>query len=246
MSAALDVPKDMIMEKGEITILAIEDEDDIRKLLLHNLRKDGYAVLGASTGEEGLRLAVEQKPNLIVLDLMLPGMDGMAVCRRVRGNPDIRDTPILMLTARDGEEDMVSGLEAGADDYVAKPFSNRVILARVRSLLRRGGIRERADDNEKEIVCGGIRLIPERREATVDGRKVDLTAGEYGMLHVMMRRPGVVFTRNQLLDLVRGALHAVTDRAVDVQVVGLRRKLGPAGSRIETVRGAGYRFASDA
>lgn len=233
------------MEKDEITILVVEDEDDIRKMLLHTLQKDGYAAVGAADGEEGLRLAAKRKPHCIVLDLMLPGMDGMAVCRKVRANPDIRDTPVLMLTARDSEEDMVSGLEAGADDYVAKPFSNRVLLARVRSLLRRDGIREKVDDDVAEIVSGGIRLVPERREATVDGRKVDLTAGEYGMLRVMMRRPGVVFTRNQLLDLVRGTLHAVTDRAVDVQVVGLRRKLGAAGSRIETVRGAGYRFSPE-
>jgi two-component system phosphate regulon response regulator PhoB len=176
---------------------------------------------------------------------MLPGMDGMAVCRKIRKNPELKSTPVLMLTARSEEEDTVSGLEAGADDYVTKPFSNRVLLARIRSLLRRGGIFTDEDEDDKNLTVGGIRLVPEMREVTVHGRRVDLTAGEYKMLQVLMRRPGVVFTRNQLLDLVRGTLHAVTDRAVDVQVVGLRRKLGRAGAMIETVRGAGYRISPE-
>ena len=232
------------MEKGEILILVVEDEDDIRTLILHHLHKDGYSAVGAADGEKGLKIAGERHPHLIVLDLMLPGMDGMAVCRRVRKNPDLRNTPILMLTARGEEEDMVSGLEAGADDYVVKPFSNRILLARIRSLLRRGGVLadECADDENLQV--GEIRLVPKKREVTVNGRNIDLTAGEYKMLQILMRRPGVVFTRNQLLDLVRGTLHAVTDRAVDVQVVGLRKKLGRAGGMIETVRGAGYRITS--
>lgn len=232
------------MEKDEILILVVEDESDIRTLILHHLHKDGYSAAGAADGEEGLKIAGERHPHLIVLDLMLPGMDGMAVCRKVRKNPDLKNTPILMLTARGEEEDMVSGLEAGADDYVAKPFSNRVLLARIRSLLRRGGVfADEYGDNEN-LQVGEIHLVPEKREVTVKGKTIDLTAGEYKMLQILMRRPGVVFTRNQLLDLVRGTLHAVTDRAVDVQVVGLRRKLGRAGGKIETVRGAGYRITS--
>lgn len=233
------------MEKGEIHILAVEDEDDIRALLLHNLRKDGYSAQGASDGEEGLRLAHKRRPDLIILDLMLPGMDGMAVCRKVRKNAELRSVPVLMLTARGQENDVVSGFEAGADDYVTKPFSNRVLLARVRSLLRRSGSLKEEDAAEECLSVGDIRLVPDMREVTISGVRVELTAGEFRMLQVMMRRPGVVFTRNQLLDLVRGTLHAVTDRAVDVQVVGLRRKLGAAGSMIETVRGAGYRIASE-
>jgi two-component system phosphate regulon response regulator PhoB len=232
------------MEKDEILILVVEDESDIRTLILHHLHKDGYSAAGAADGEEGLKIAGERHPHLIVLDLMLPGMDGMAVCRKVRKNPGLKNTPILMLTARGEEEDMVSGLEAGADDYVAKPFSNRVLLARIRSLLRRGGVfADEYGDNEN-LQVGEIHLVPEKREVTVKGKTIDLTAGEYKMLQILMRRPGVVFTRNQLLDLVRGTLHAVTDRAVDVQVVGLRRKLGRAGGKIETVRGAGYRITS--
>ncbi len=232
------------MENSDITILAVEDEADIRTLILHHLQKDGYIALGAATGEEGLRLAAERKPHLIILDLMLPGMDGMAVCRRLRKHPELQATPVLMLTARTEEEDVVAGLEAGADDYVAKPFSNRVLLARVRSLLRRSGL---VDDGGERgaLSAGGVRLVPERREATVDGERVELTAGEFKMLQVMMRRPGVVFTRGQLLDLVRGTMHAVTERAVDVQIAGLRKKLGSAGSLVETVRGAGYRIAPE-
>lgn len=232
------------MEKGEIHILVVEDERDIRTLILHHLRKDGYSTVGASDGEDGLRKAEERRPHLVVLDLMLPGMDGMAVCRKIRKNTETRTTPVLMLTARGEEEDMVSGLEAGADDYVVKPFSNRVLLARIRSLLRRSGVYASESDEEQSLTVGEIRLVPEMREVTVNGEQIELTAGEYKMLQILMRRPGVVYTRNQLLDLVRGTLHAVTDRAVDVQVVGLRRKLGGAGAKIETVRGAGYRISS--
>ena len=231
------------MEKGDITVLVIEDETDIRTLLLYQLHKDGYRTIGAANGEEGLRLAREEHPRLIVLDLMLPGMDGMAVCRKLRRDAGTAAIPILMLTARTSEEDTVSGLEAGADDYVPKPFNNRILLARVRSLLRRSGALDEGRAEEGGLVAGEITLLSERREVTVNGQKVDLTAGEFKMLQVMMRRPGIVFTRGQLLDLVRGAFHAVTERAVDVQIAGLRKKLGPAGDRVETVRGAGYRIA---
>ncbi len=233
------------MKKDEITILVIEDEADIRTLLTFQLAKEGYRTLEAGDGETGLRLLKEQLPQLLVLDLLLPGMDGMAVCRKARANPDTRRTLILMLTARGQDEDMVSGLEAGADDYVAKPFSNQVLLARVRSLLRRGMLLEETERETVELTVAGITLRPETREVLVEGGRVELTAGEFKMLRVMMRRPGVVFERGQLLDLVRGSLHAVTERAVDVQVAGLRRKLGAAGARIETVRGAGYRITNE-
>ncbi|MCC8181040.1 MAG: response regulator transcription factor [Planctomycetes bacterium] len=233
------------MQKDEINIVVIEDEADIRSLILHHLRKDGYLAIGAPDGESGLQMMQERPPHLVVLDLMLPGMDGMAVCRKIRGNPALARMPVLMLTARSEEEDMVSGLEAGADDYVAKPFSNKVLLARIRSLLRRSGILGNEQDGVETVTVGAITLAPQLREVTVSGEKIELTAGEYKTLQVLMRRPGVVFTRNQLLDLVRGSLHAVTDRAVDVQVVGLRRKLGAAGAQIETVRGAGYRIRSN-
>lgn len=231
------------MEKNEVHILVVEDDGDIRTLILHHLHKEGYSATGVPSGEEGLRKANERRPHLIVLDLMLPGIDGMAVCRKIRNDPEMKNTLVLMLTARGEEEDMVSGLEAGADDYVSKPFSNRVLLARIRSLLRRSGIHPDETEDDSNLTVGDIQLIPEMREVTVRGKRVELTAGEYKMLQVLMRRPGVVFTRNQLLDMVRGTMHAVTDRAVDVQVVGLRRKLGRAGAMIETVRGSGYRIS---
>lgn len=233
------------MDKADIGVLVVEDDPDIRKLVLFNLGKDGYLAWGAATGEDGLKLFKEKRPRLVVLDLMLPGMDGMAVCRKIRALPDGAAVPILMLTARDGEEDVVAGLDAGADDYLPKPFSNRVLLARARSLLRRAGALGPETTEEGRLAAGPITLVPERRETLVDGRKVDLTSGEFKMLHIMMRRPGVVFTRAQLLDLVHGGLHAVTDRAVDVQVAGLRKKLGRAGHLVETVRGAGYRIAPE-
>ncbi len=233
------------MKTDEIGILVVEDEADIRTLLTFQLTKEGYRTFEAADGETGLRILKEKRPQLMVLDLMLPGMDGMAVCRKARANPATSSTLILMLTARSQDEDMVSGLEAGADDYVAKPFSNRVLLARVRSLLRRGRLLEESEREDGEMTVAGITLKPETREVRVGGEKVELTAGEFKMLRVMMRRPGVVFTRGQLLDLVRGNLHAVTERAVDVQVAGLRKKLGAAGERIETVRGAGYRIIDE-
>ncbi len=231
------------MNNEQITVLVIEDEPDIRTLIKMHLHKDGYAVVDAPDGETGLRLFAARKPQLVLLDLMLPGMDGVAVCRKIRQHPELKNTPVLMLTARGEESDIVLGLESGADDYIVKPFSNRVLLARIRSLLRRSGFSVDGQDAEKQLTVGTITLKPETREVTAAGRKIDLTAGEYKLLKTLMRRPGVVFTRNQLLDLVRGTLHAVTDRAVDVQIVGLRKKLGEAGKSIETVRGAGYRIS---
>jgi two-component system phosphate regulon response regulator PhoB len=230
------------MAQEDVTILVVEDDSDIRELLLFNLGKEGYAARGAASAEAALAFLRERKADLAVLDLMLPGMDGMALCRRLRGDPDLAAMPILMLTARGEEADVVSGLEAGADDYVVKPFSPKVLLARVRSLLRRGA------RNEGEIAGGGvvergaIVVNPERREVLVAGGRIDLTATEFKILHCLARRPGIVFTRAQLLDLVHGDLHAVTDRAIDVQIVGLRRKLGRAAAAVETVRGTGYRF----
>lgn len=232
------------MDNNDFSILVIEDDSDIRTLISTMLRKEGYVVFGAATGEDGLRIFKEKRPDLAILDLMLPGIDGMAVCRRIRKDKDAR-TSILMLTARSSDEDVVSGLETGADDYMVKPFSPRVLAARVRTLLRRSG-KSVDSDAEDGVVCAGpVTVNPGRREVLVDGKKVELTAGEFNMLHTLVRRPGMVFTRTQLLDLVHGGLHAVTDRAVDVQIVGLRRKLGKAGEMVETVRGAGYRFSTE-
>jgi len=225
--------------------LVIEDHRDIRELVAYHLRRESVRVTAAATGEEGLAAAGRETPDLVILDLMLPGMDGLSVCRKLRAADATRETPILVLTAKGEEADVVTGLETGADDYITKPFSPRVLMARVRAALRRIGLAEEEGPGpaDEELDLGrGLLLRPGRHEVLLDGERIDLTATEFKLLHCLARRMGLVFTRNQLLDVVHGKLHAVTDRAVDVQVVGLRRKLGAHGDRVETVRGVGYRL----
>ena len=193
-----------------------------------------------ASGEDALRAVENEQPDLIVLDLMLPGVDGLEVCRRVRSDPQTAAIPIIMLTAKSEEADVVTGLELGADDYLTKPFSPRVLLARVRAVLRRGAVQV-ADDNAT-LSRGDLVIDPGKHDVAVAGVSTDLSATEFKLLHLLARRPGWVFTRNQIIDAVHGDGYAVTDRSVDVQVVGLRRKLGDAGDAIETVRGVGYRF----
>jgi len=221
-------------------ILVVEDEEDILELLRYNLEKEGYRVTGAVTGEEALRLARSQPPDLIVLDLMLPGMDGLTVCRELKQDAKTRDLPIIILTAKGEEADIVAGLELGADDYVTKPFSHRVLLARLRAVLRRRRREPAAAKDSLEI--HGMVIHPGRHEVLVQGRPVDLTVTEFRLLAFLARRPGWVFTRAQIVAGVQGEDYAVSDRTVDVQVVGLRKKLGPAGQYLETVRGVGYRL----
>jgi two-component system alkaline phosphatase synthesis response regulator PhoP len=206
----------------------------------YNLEKEGYRVTGVVSGEEALRRARSQPPDLIVLDLMLPGMDGLTVCRELKQDAKTRDLPIIILTAKGEEADIVAGLELGADDYVTKPFSPRVLLARVRAVLRRRRAAPAADSDSLEI--HEMVIHPGRHEVLVQGRPVDLTATEFRLLAFLARRPGWVFTRSQIVQGVQGEDYAVTERAVDVQIVGLRKKLGPAGSYIQTVRGVGYRL----
>jgi len=221
-------------------ILVIEDEEDIQELLKFNLVKEGYQVAMAVTGEEGLRQATTHIPDLILLDLMLPKIDGLEVCRRIRSHTRVSGVPIIMLTAKGEEADVVTGLEVGADDYIVKPFSPRVVVARIRNLLRR---REKSGGEEMPALkLGDIFIHPGRHEVTIKGRSVDLTFTEFRVLQLLAGRPGWVFTRQQIVDGVRGEDYAVTERSVDVQIVGLRKKMGPAGARIETVRGVGYRF----
>jgi two-component system alkaline phosphatase synthesis response regulator PhoP len=221
-------------------ILAVEDEEDILELVRYNLEKEGYRVTGVISGEEGLRRARSQPPDLIVLDLMLPGMDGLTVCRELKHDAKTRDLPIIILTAKGEEADIVAGLELGADDYVTKPFSPRVLLARVRAVLRRRRMEPAAESASLEI--HGMVIHPGRHEVLVQGRPVDLTVTEFRLLAFLARRPGWVFTRSQIVQGVQGEDYAVSERAVDVQIVGLRKKLGPAGQFIETVRGVGYRL----
>jgi two-component system alkaline phosphatase synthesis response regulator PhoP len=221
-------------------ILVVDDEEDILELVRYNLAKDGYTLTCVASGEDALRAVEDEQPDLIVLDLMLPGVDGLEVCRRLRADPRRASIPIIMLTAKSEEADIVTGLELGADDYLTKPFSPRVLLARVRAVLRRGSMPV-ADDNVS-LSRGDLVIDPGKHDVAVAGVSADLSATEFKLLHLLARRPGWVFTRNQIIDAVHGDGYAVTDRSVDVQVVGLRRKLGDAGDAIETVRGVGYRF----
>jgi len=221
-------------------ILVVDDEEDILELVEYNLVKAGYRVTCVPTGGEAVKAARGSMPDLVVLDLMLPGLDGLEVCTLLKNDPKTKDAAIVMLTARGEEQDIVRGLELGADDYITKPFSPRILLARIQAVLRR----KEAEAKEKEAVLRVHDLVihPGRHELSVHGKPVELTFTEFRVLHCLARRPGWVFTRSQIVDTVRGEGYAVTDRAVDVQIVGLRKKLGARGQYIETVRGVGYRM----
>jgi len=225
-------------------LLLIEDEEDILELLTYNLQREGYEVRGAVSGEEGLKTTRVWKPDLILLDLMLPGVDGLEVCRALKLGAETRDIPIVMVSAKGEEADIVVGLELGADDYVTKPFSPRLLLARVRAVLRRRDrlLETTAEEAKGAVSRHGLSLDPGRREVALNGRPVNLTATEFDLLYHLIRRPGWVSTRQQIIDAIKGPDYSVTDRTVDVQVAGLRRKLGAGGDLIETVRGVGYRF----
>jgi DNA-binding response OmpR family regulator len=220
-------------------ILAVEDDEDILELLKYNLAKEGYRVTAVTSGEEGLQLARSTTPDLVLLDLMLPGVDGLEVCRRLRLDAKSRQVPIIMLTAKGEEADIVTGLELGAEDYITKPFSTRVLLARVRAVLRRRTAPLGADALLKirELV-----IDPGRHEVLLRGQAIDLTASEFRLLHLLARRPGWVLTRSNIVEGLHGNDYPVTDRAVDVKIVALRKKLGASAACIETVRGVGYRF----
>ncbi|GAB4330104.1 MAG: response regulator transcription factor [Dehalococcoidia bacterium] len=224
-------------------ILVVEDEEPLLFTLAHNLRREGYTVLTAARGDDGLRLAREKAPDLIVLDLMLPGIDGMQICRLLRRDSDV---PIIMLTALGGESDKVAGLDTGADDYLSKPFGMRELLARVRALLRRraAGIPE-AEASGPVITAGDLEAHPARREVRKNGKLVRLKPKEYELLVFLMRHPRRVFTREHLLDAVWGQEFHGTARTVDVHVRWLRQKIEADAAnptRIRTVRGSGYIF----
>jgi two-component system phosphate regulon response regulator PhoB len=225
------------MSRG--TILVVDDEEDIRELVELNLTPEGFSVLACETGECALDAARRKQPDLIVLDLMLPGIDGLDVCKTLKADAKTRHIPIVMLTAKGEEADIVTGLEIGADDYVTKPFSGKVLVARVRRLLRR--VAERTDE-KSPVKIHELVIDSARHEVLVEGKPVALTVTEFNVLHTLARRPGMVFTRYQIVDALHGGDYIVTERAVDVQMVSLRKKLGPCGKYIETVRGVGYRF----
>jgi two-component system, OmpR family, alkaline phosphatase synthesis response regulator PhoP len=224
------------------TILLVEDEHDIQELLKFHLERENLALEAVDTGEEALQFLKTRDVSLILLDLMLPGMDGLDVCRRLKAQPETRDIPIIMLTAKDSEADIVTGLEMGAADYVPKPFSPRVLVARIHAVLRRPVPVLSNDDTGPVIRVGQLTVDPERHKVEVKGKEIQLTYTEFRILQLLAENPGRAFTRQQIVDQVRGESYTVTERIVDVQMVSLRKKLGNIGDWIETVRGVGYRF----
>ncbi len=231
----------MYKPKGKMKgrILIIEDEPDFVELVRCNLEADGFAVLDARDGERGIELARKERPDLVVLDLLLPGCDGLEVCRRLRADSITRDMRVIMLTAKASETDRVVGLEMGADDYVTKPFSPRELVARVKAQLRRA-----TDDqtSPKTLRRGRLVINEERHEVSYDGSRVDLTATEFRILALLARGAGRVFSRNDIIDAILGTQVAITDRAIDVHITAIRKKLGRGGEQIETVRGFGYKW----
>ena len=221
-------------------ILVVEDEEDILELVRYNLSREGYQVAGVTSGEKALKKIKSEPYDLIVLDLMLPGIDGLEVAKTLKKDAKTNHIPIIMLTAKGEEADIVTGLELGADDYITKPFSPRILIARIRAVLRRQSTDLLTDSAIIQI--HDILIHPGRREVLIQDSPVELTYTEFQVLYYLARRPGWVFTRTQIVDAVRGDDYPVTDRSVDVQIVGLRKKLGPCGQYVETVRGVGYRF----
>ena len=225
-------------------ILVVEDDLDIRELISFNLANEGHQVFEANDGEVGIDKARNNNPDLILLDLMLPGIQGLDVCRIIKSDQETKEIPIIMVTALGQEEDIVKGLETGADDYITKPFSIKVLIARVNAVLKRSI--KFGEDKNKDILINGINIKTRSREVWVNKNPInDLTFSEFQILYLLAGHPGWVFTRYQIIDKIRGDNYPVTDRSVDFQIVGLRKKLGDAGKLIKTVRGVGYRFTPD-
>jgi two-component system, OmpR family, alkaline phosphatase synthesis response regulator PhoP len=228
---------------ASIQILVVEDEETIQELISYHLKKEGFRVTCVASGEEALRKLQTEAYGLVLLDLMLPGIDGLEVCRSIRKHPTTAHLPVMMVTAKGEESDIVAGLELGADDYLVKPFSPRVLVARVKALQRR---RRKSDgDTQVPLEIHDISIHPGRHEVTVKGERIDLTNMEFKVLYFLASQPAWVFTRYQIVEGARGENYPVTDRSVDVLVTGLRKKLGAAGEYIETVRGVGYRFREE-
>ncbi len=236
-----DTPEGYRQEMALTKILVVEDEADILEVIEYNLKREGYRVICVPDGEEGVAMARSTAPQLILLDLMLPGLDGIEVCRRLKGDSVTGDIPIIMVTAKGEESDIVLGLGVGADDYITKPFSPRELTARVKAVLRRGPLKG-VLEGEDRIVQQDLVIDMGRHEVLLDGRSVDLTPSELRLLHLLASHPGRVFTRDQLLSRVIGGGAYVIDRNIDVHIRGVRKKLGDHKDLIETVRGVGYRF----
>jgi phosphate regulon transcriptional regulator PhoB len=223
---------------GKRKILIVEDDRDIVEMITYNLRADGYEVLSAFTGKDGITVARRERPDLIILDIMLPVMDGFEVCRVLKSTEATACVPIIILSAKSQETDKIVGLELGADDYVTKPFSPRELIARIKAVLRRNQERQpRGEITRGQIVIDGI-----KHKVLVRKQEIELTATEFKLLECLAQRPGVVLSRSQLLEAVGGDESMVYDRTVDAHIKSLRRKLGKAKDYIETVRGVGYRF----
>ncbi len=232
---------------GKITILVVEDEAAIQQLVSYNLIKAGFHVTCADSGEEALECLLRENIDCVLLDLMLPGMSGLEVCETIRRKSEKngRYIPIVMLTAKGEEEDIVEGLEFGADDYMTKPFSPKVLIARIKAVLRREYERQKKEeDDQSTIVVGDLEINKGRHEVTLQGELLHLTMTEFGILALLASKPGWVFSRQQIIDSVRGYDFLITPRAIDVQIFGLRKKMGSSGKLVETVRGVGYRFKS--
>lgn len=225
-------------------ILIIEDDDDIRELIAFNLEISGYEIIKCDNGEDALPIAIENEPDLILLDIMLPGIDGFEVCRRIKKNKSLQDKPVIMLTARTDDEDIINGLETGADDYITKPFRPKILLARVKTALRRTSVSDMETKDSTIIKINGISIDRDRYEVRIEGNEIHFSVTEFSILEYLSRNPGFVFSRNQIIDTVKGDGYAVTERSVDVQILGIRKKLGDYGRYIETVRGIGYRMVA--
>ncbi len=228
-----------------ITILVVEDEEDIQHLITYNLLKAGYQVHCAGDGESALKIIATTPPSLIILDLMLPGMSGLDVCRQLRDSVETINTPVLMLTAKSEDEDILAGFDAGTDDYLPKPFSPQVLAARVAALLRRVPATPPHEEDHLTFAAINLSLDLNLHECLYNGTPCGLTSSEFAILQLLTSRPGWVYSRQQIIDSIHGFDYCLTSRAIDVQISGLRKKLGHAHKFINTVRGVGYRFSVD-
>ena len=226
------------------SVLIVEDDADIRELLGYTLKREGYTVEACDSAENAQNVLRRRTlPDLILLDLMLPGTDGYAFCRALRADERTARIPVIMVTARDEDADIVAGLEVGADDYVTKPFSARILVARIKAVLRRSAVEP--GDEKDTLTQGPFEIDRLHHTARADGQALTLTLSEFKALELFAKRPGVVFSRYQIVDAIHGEDYPVTDRSVDVLIVGLRHKLGDCGEWIETVRGVGYRMKAE-
>jgi len=222
-------------------IVVVEDEPDILEVLCYNLKREGYQVFDSLDGREGLSLIEQKVPDIVILDLMLPGIDGLEICRKLKSNIRTQHVPIIMVTAKGEESDVVLGLGVGADDYIPKPFSPKELIARVKAVLRRG-VKAEQPANKEHIDINGLEIDSRKHQVTIDGKPLKMTASEFRLLFCLASNPGQVFSREQLLNHTTSEEVAVVDRNIDVHIRSIRKKIGDDRSFIETIRGVGYRF----